>query len=769
MAKNLILDFDLKKDERLESLREWVNKLVDTLKILAVPSYIEFSGSKGYHVWVFFTTPVRAEDARRLGGIALGKAQIDFKDVEVFPKQSQTDAFGNLIKLPLGIHRKTGNRCYFLDKDFIPIDNQLGLLHQIKTVNEDTVMQILSQDLKMNEDKTSLKVQTYSRDGLPCVRRIWEGVKDGHRDECAFFLARQLKRNGIPQEFADSLLVEWDELNQPPLGSKIISEKLESAYKNDYAAFDCDNPHVNQFCVVEECPVKLKQQSRDSLVDSVPVDTPRDQLFGKLLPVLEILAKTLDEAAAIDCLRNKVKPRFKFSERDLLPFEKKLKEFCRKHTFEEETSSGEKVEEESKQMSEEERQEALDFLKAPNIDEIIIKDIGEIGYVGEEANKFFQYLVATSRKLDSPLSTIIKSPSAWGKSELLNKVKKLMPPEHVEYYTRITKQALSYMKDKQLEHKWVIVMERKGSEEGDYNVRIMQSEKEIIVAIPVKNPVTGQIETDEIRVKGPIAYSESTTQTVLNTENETRVFDINLDGSEEQTRQINRRQAEDATLYGMLRQNHVSEIVKRHQNAQRLLQSVKVVIPYASLIKFPAKDPTARRHFSKFLELIKVIAFLRQYQKEAQETSVNGCIMKYIEADLKDYEIAWKYGHEILGATLDPLPKLSRDMLKSIRDEVKSKAKESSKKPTEVEFTRREVAGWVGRDESYVRIHIAPLEKNDYLQIKEGGQGRAYKYLLAAEDEQIDNEYAKGVTTPEELLNLLSDNNKQEDNNFVAS
>jgi hypothetical protein len=760
IVKNLIFDFDLKTNECLDSLHEGINRLVGALKTLGIPSYVEFSGNRGYHVWIFFTTAVNAEDARRLADIALREAQIFSKDIEIFPKQTQTESFGNLIKLPLGIHKKTDSRCYFLDKDYMPIDNQLGLLHQIKTVNEDTVIRILGQNPKMNENKTSHKLHSYSRDGLPCVRKIWEGVEDGHRDECAFFLARQLKRGGMPQELAENSLIDWDRLNLTPLGSKIISEKVESAYKNNYAALDCDNPHINQFCNLGECPVKSKKQPFEAMLEEVPTDTPKDQLFERLLPVLETMANQMDESIALIKLRHTVKSRFNLVERDLAPYEKKLRELCKQAALNKDTSPLMKSEELKESMSDEEKQEALDFLKRPDIDEIIIMDIAYVGYVGENANKFFQYCVATSRKLDSPLSTIIISPSAWGKSWLLIVTMWLMPLEGIEYYTRITKESLSYMKSKNLKHKWLVVMERKGSEEGDYNVRIMQSEKEIIVAVPVKNPVTGQTETEEIKIEGPIAYSESTTQTVLNAENETRVFDIYLDGSEEQTKQINRKQADDATLEGMLRQNSISKIIRKHQNAQRLLESVKVVIEYANLIKFPTANPTARRHFPKFLELIKVIAFLRQFQKETKETRIDNQIVKYIEADLRDYEIAFKYGQEILGATLDPLPKLSRDMLKSIRDGVKRVASDRGKNLCEVEFTRKEVAVWVGRDESYVRAHIAPLEKNEYLQIKEGGQGRVYKYFLSIEDEKIDKEYAKGITTPDELAKALINNSK---------
>ncbi len=65
--------------------------------------YVEESGSpNSYHVWVFIEeTPV--EDA-----YVFARSLIKGVDVEVFPKQKKPKPYGNLVKLPLGLNRKTG-------------------------------------------------------------------------------------------------------------------------------------------------------------------------------------------------------------------------------------------------------------------------------------------------------------------------------------------------------------------------------------------------------------------------------------------------------------------------------------------------------------------------------------------------------------------------------------------------------------------------------------------------------------------------------------
>jgi hypothetical protein len=56
--------------------------------------------------------------ARWLGFRCLELAELNPKQVEVFPKQSELSkdrSYGNFVKLPLGVHRKEGKRSRILD------------------------------------------------------------------------------------------------------------------------------------------------------------------------------------------------------------------------------------------------------------------------------------------------------------------------------------------------------------------------------------------------------------------------------------------------------------------------------------------------------------------------------------------------------------------------------------------------------------------------------------------------------------------------------
>ncbi len=116
-----VLDIDIKKEVYSAEgfkLDDWLPRLMEQA-IMAkerftqqgIPSYIEFSGFKGYHVWAFFDQPAPADTVKR-GMTALFRdmTRVDAGiDWELFPKQPAVAAggMGNLVKGPCGLHLKS--------------------------------------------------------------------------------------------------------------------------------------------------------------------------------------------------------------------------------------------------------------------------------------------------------------------------------------------------------------------------------------------------------------------------------------------------------------------------------------------------------------------------------------------------------------------------------------------------------------------------------------------------------------------------------------
>ena len=407
------------------------------------------------------------------------------------------------------------------------------------------------------------------------------------------------------------------------------------------------------------------------------------------------------------------------------------------------------------EMTPEEREAALAYLHDPDLIARIGDDLAELGYVGEEANKVLLYLVATSRKMSEPLSANILSPSSAGKTGLIQVVARCMPSEEVFRTSRTTPNALYHMRADALKHRWFVIEERDGLEDAEYPIRTLQSERKLTLLIPVKDPDTEEIYTEEKVVEGPIAYTDSTTAMSIEEQNATRGFSLHVDITAEQTRRIQEAQAVAVTREGRRRAVRQEKVARLHQNAQRLLRAdVRVDIPFAALIDFPRHLIRSRRDFPRFLALIQAVAFIHQAQRQTRKETIDGIEQEYIEATVADYAIALAIAQRAILSAIDDLNAHARDILQRTVEWLRKAAAANGHKPEEIVFTRHELVQSMGLD-SRVVDKFAPNLHHRYFQIVEGGQGKTYRYRLASAEVAKDFTPMLNITTPEQLANKI--------------
>jgi hypothetical protein len=109
----LVYDADDEPDwRRLQALSRFMADEGET-------GYLERS-RRGGHLWLFFEEPMPARDIRFFGLGLLGYFNIE--DMELFPKQEALSSGpGSLIRLPFGVHRKTGRRYGFHTFENLPL------------------------------------------------------------------------------------------------------------------------------------------------------------------------------------------------------------------------------------------------------------------------------------------------------------------------------------------------------------------------------------------------------------------------------------------------------------------------------------------------------------------------------------------------------------------------------------------------------------------------------------------------------------------------
>jgi superfamily II DNA or RNA helicase len=144
----LAADFDKKTWQR-DALQ-----FIATCREKRVPASLERSRSgNGAHVWIFFSEPVPASDARKLGAHLVTETMERCPDIgfesydRFFPSQDTMPAggFGNLIALPLQNGPRQGGNSVFVDDELQPYDDQWRFLASVERMSRIEVAHLVEQ------------------------------------------------------------------------------------------------------------------------------------------------------------------------------------------------------------------------------------------------------------------------------------------------------------------------------------------------------------------------------------------------------------------------------------------------------------------------------------------------------------------------------------------------------------------------------------------------------------------------------------------------
>jgi len=256
----------------ITSTTKWLCVDIDDLNEIAVRevqnhvrrfkiSYLtEFSGKKGYHIWVFFDRPYPNKIARALA------SAFSF-DHEVFPKQNNIapSKLGNLVKAPLGKHQVSGKWCLFLDKNLEREKDQYSILAKAQTINP---IKTLQQEMPDIWAKTNRKISndnkvnnSFSPSRFPiikdCVQQaILTGTVNGARNQTGHIIASELNLLGLPKDQTEIILnTIWNKNNKPPLDENEIKLLTNSAYSDPQYVYGCkENSLLRKYlnCVGKE-------------------------------------------------------------------------------------------------------------------------------------------------------------------------------------------------------------------------------------------------------------------------------------------------------------------------------------------------------------------------------------------------------------------------------------------------------------------------------------------------------------------------------------
>lgn len=164
-VKTMVVDIDISKKKLIEILDDAQQKEtllqkthLDAVRILTgarkmgIECYIEDSGNRGRHCWFFFAEPVMNSRARQLAQLLAKTTGLPTEDItwEFSPGslRIKPGKYGPLVKLPFGVHLRSGNRSCFLNEHGQVVEEPFSYLRQVKKIAAATLNMILSDHQK---------------------------------------------------------------------------------------------------------------------------------------------------------------------------------------------------------------------------------------------------------------------------------------------------------------------------------------------------------------------------------------------------------------------------------------------------------------------------------------------------------------------------------------------------------------------------------------------------------------------------------------------
>jgi phage/plasmid primase-like uncharacterized protein len=368
------------------------------------------------------------------------------------------------------------------------------------------------------------------------------------------------------------------------------------------------------------------------------------------------------------------------------------------------------------------RASAAPIIESDNVLALFEEDFAQ-SFAGEEKNANLLYLTGTSRLFEEAMHAAIKGPSAAGKSKLRKAVLAFFPPEVVVAFTALSEKALLYMPD-DISHKIFAMGEAQDGNEvrfQDYLLRELMSEG--ILRYPVVQKIDGELVTITIERQGPVAFMVTTTRNKLNPENETRMLSLEVDDSEQQTRDV---LGKVASIEGYNDTGNID--LRPWHDYQRWLTAgnCKVKVPFARTLGslIPPKAVRLRRDFGQLLRAIKAHALLHREHRECDES-------RTIRATIgEDYAIC-------RALLADTLAEATEVKLRKTVIETTEAVREVQPDEHQQGATVRAIAQALNLDRSAARRRLYAAEGEGLIVNIETREHHTARYRVATEEEQV--------------------------------
>ena len=402
------------------------------------------------------------------------------------------------------------------------------------------------------------------------------------------------------------------------------------------------------------------------------------------------------------------------------------------------------------------KEKAVELLKDPGILTRIVKFLEKPGLiegkpkkviVGEDENKQLLFLSGLSAKARRKLNNILIGQSSVGKTRLASLLI-LFFPNQVEDLFRTSAKALDYL-ETNLEGKILLLTEMAGGESAQYSLRITMDPEsdELRILTVIKDEKTNEQKTVTKITLGTPVFVSTTTSAHFDIQTKNRAFLSPMDESEDQTKRIFEADNKE-------RKEILSDLTSERDTflcALDMLQPIEVKIPFT--IAYPTKNLKARRSRPHLLDLVEVITFLHQYQRNIVEVGEKESeLYRYLIATPEDFKLAKEIASKSLSMDVGDLSPNAEKLFELFKKEglreipedgegesQKTLEEEADEKPEKIKvpFTiksiREEGPKYLGRSYSRTAIRGFLDELDDANRIV-GDDGKPKHYYILDKD-----------------------------------
>ncbi len=167
VSRQILLQYNRSTEEFKAYLSKALGYAVEIQKCvrqMGMNGYLEYSGSRGYHVWLLMAEWIPTRYANMFCEVLISKLPKlpEGISLEQFPNRTRVreGKYGQVLKMPLVVHIRSGERSCFLDDDGNPVQDIDGFLDNLSAQPLSSLKKVIAANPSQKLPETTVEVDS---------------------------------------------------------------------------------------------------------------------------------------------------------------------------------------------------------------------------------------------------------------------------------------------------------------------------------------------------------------------------------------------------------------------------------------------------------------------------------------------------------------------------------------------------------------------------------------------------------------------------------